>query len=405
MAHLEDYLMFLEERRKAILAYLDKHEKGSVQFFSEIFKVSKETIRKDLNMLDQQLLVIRCYGGAMIKRHRLVSNINDKECITSLMTRYEKQKFKKRGDRMNGNVCILGSFNVDIVAQVARFPKGGESILAQKSMLGPGGKGANQALAASHADAKVHFVAKVGTDQFSQFAHDHLSSSKINSFTLYQSDKEPTGNAVIYVSEENGENMIAIYPGANLTITDKEIVMLESYLKQSDILLVQLENNIDAVLNAMKLAKTIGVKVVLNPAPYSKDIQQLLPYIDIITPNETEASLMSGVEVNDFDSAKLAAEKIYLLGIQTVIITLGSKGSLIFDGKHHQHIKPFLAVPIDTTGAGDAFNGAFCASLAKGETLYQSAVYASAFASLAVEREGASNMPSHQNVLKRMENK
>ncbi len=199
--------------------------------------------------------------------------------------------------------------------------------------------------------------------------------------------------------------MIAIYPGANLTITDKEIVMLESYLKQSDILLVQLENNIDAVLNAMKLAKTIGVKVVLNPAPYSKDILQLLPYIDIITPNETEASLMSGVEVNDFDSAKLAAEKIYLLGIQTVIITLGSKGSLIFDGKHHQHIKPFLAVPIDTTGAGDAFNGAFCASLAKGETLYQSAVYASAFASLAVEREGASNMPSHQNVLKRMENK
>ncbi|KES16119.1 Sugar kinase, ribokinase family [Gilliamella apis SCGC AB-598-P17] len=396
--------MFLEERQKAILDYLDKHEKGSVQYFSEIFKVSKETIRKDLSTLAKQLLVIRCYGGAMIKRHRLVSNITDKECITSLMTRYDKQKFKKRGDRMNGNVCILGSFNVDIVAQVARFPKGGESILAQKRMIGPGGKGANQALAASHADAKVHFVAKVGTDQFNQFAHDHLSSSKINSFTLYQSDKEPTGNAVIYVSEENGENMIAIYPGANLTITDKEIVMLESYLKQSDILLVQLENNIDAVLNAMKLAKAMGVKVVLNPAPYSKDIQQLLSYIDIITPNETEASLMSGVEVNDFDSAKLAAEKIYSLGIQTVIITLGSKGSLIYDGKHHQHIKPFLAVPVDTTGAGDAFNGAFCASLAKGETLYQAAVYASAFASLAVEREGASNMPSHQNVLKRMAN-
>lgn len=306
---------------------------------------------------------------------------------------------------MNGNICILGSFNIDIVAQVARFPKGGESILAQKSMIGPGGKGANQALAASYAEAKVHFVAKVGKDQFSQFAHDHLSSSKINSFTLYQSDKEPTGNAVIYVSEEDGENMIAVYSGANLTITDEEIVALESHLKQSDILLVQLENNLDATRNAMRLAKALGVKVILNPAPYSAEMMQLVKYTDIITPNETEASLMSGIEIVDLDTAKLAAEKIHALGIQTVIITLGSKGSLIFDGKDHQHVKPFPAVPVDTTGAGDAFNGAFCASLAKGQTIYQSAVYASAFASLAVEREGASNMPSHQLVIQRMANK
>lgn len=397
--------MFLEERQKAILDYLDKHETGSVQHFSNIFNVSKETIRKDLSALAKQHFIIRCYGGAMILRHKLVSSIAHKENIASLLTRYKKQKTKKRGEKMNGNICILGSFNIDIVAQVSRFPKGGESILAQRSLIGPGGKGANQALAASHAEAKVHFVAKVGTDQFSQFAHNHLTLSKINSFTLYQSEKEPTGNAVIYVSEENGENMIAIYPGANLTITDEEIAMLESNLKQSDILLVQLENNIDAISNAVKLAKAVGVKVVLNPAPYSKEVIQLIPYIDIITPNETEASLMSGIEVNDLDSAKLAAEKIHSLGIQTVIITLGSKGSLIFDGKEHQHIKPFLAVSVDTTGAGDAFNGAFCASLAKGESLYQSANYASAFASLAVEREGASNMPSHQSVLQRMANK
>ncbi|GAA5112559.1 ribokinase [Orbus sasakiae] len=397
--------MFLEERQKAILDYLDKHEKGSVQYFADTFHVSKETVRKDLTSLAKQNLVIRCYGGAMILRQKFVSNVTSKENITSLLTRYKKQKEKNRGEKMNGNICILGSFNIDIVAQVARFPKGGESILAQKSMIGPGGKGANQALAASYAEAKVHFVAKVGKDQFSQFAHDHLSSSKINSFTLYQSDKEPTGNAVIYVSEEDGENMIAVYSGANLTITDEEIVALESHLKQSDILLVQLENNLDATRNAMRLAKALGVKVILNPAPYSAEMMQLVKYTDIITPNETEASLMSGIEIVDLDTAKLAAEKIHALGIQTVIITLGSKGSLIFDGKDHQHVKPFPAVPVDTTGAGDAFNGAFCASLAKGQTIYQSAVYASAFASLAVEREGASNMPSHQLVIQRMANK
>lgn len=396
--------MFLEERQKAILDYLDNHEKATVQYFSSVFHVSKETIRKDLSSLTKQNLIIRCHGGAMILRQKFISNVTSKENITSLLTKYKKQKVKNRGEKMNGNICILGSFNIDIVAQVARFPKGGESILAQKSMIGPGGKGANQALAASYAEAKVHFVAKVGKDQFSQFAHDHLSSSKINSFTLYQSDKEPTGNAVIYVSEEDGENMIAIYSGANLTITDEEIIALENNLKQSDILLVQLENNIDATCNAMRLAKAVGVKVILNPAPYSKDVKQLIPYTDIITPNETEASLMSGIEVVDLGSAKLAADKIHSLGVQIVIITLGSKGSLIFDGKEYQHVKPFLAVPVDTTGAGDAFNGAFCAALAKGQSIYQSAMYASAFASLAVEREGASNMPSHQNVLQKMAN-
>lgn len=303
---------------------------------------------------------------------------------------------------MGGQVCILGSFNVDIVAHVARFPKSGESLMAKKNKIGPGGKGANQALAASHADTMVHFITKVGTDQFSQFAHNHIASSQINSFTLYQSETEPTGSAVIYVSEEDGENMIAIYPGANLTITHDEITAIEEKLKNADVLLVQLENNLDAIAHAMTLAQSLGVKVVLNPAPYCVEVLPLLKNIDIITPNETEASLMSGIEITDLATAKLAAEKIHTLGVNTIIITLGSKGSLIFDGKTHQHVKPFIAKPVDTTGAGDSFNGAFCASLAKGQSIYQAATYASAFASLAVEREGASNMPSHQQVLQRL---
>lgn len=139
-------------------------------------------------------------------------------------------------------------------------------------------------MAASRAGAKVHFVAKVGKDQFSQFAYDHLSSSEILSFKLYQSDSEPTGNAIIYVSQQDGENMIAIYPGANKTITDDEVAAIMPELADSNVLLLQLENNFAATLNAMKLAKTLNSKVVLNPAPYSHDALNCLEYVDVITP-------------------------------------------------------------------------------------------------------------------------
>ena len=303
---------------------------------------------------------------------------------------------------MKGKVCILGSFNVDIVAKVERFPKGGESLLAVGSTLGPGGKGANQATAGSRAGAKVHFVSKVGKDQFSQFAYDHLTSSEIHSFTLYQSDTEPTGNAIIYVSQENGENMIAIYSGANTTISEDEVAAITPELEDSDVLLVQLENNFVATLSAMKLAKALGVKVILNPAPFSNNALDCLEYVDLITPNETEASQLSGIEVQDLASAKEAARRIVSQGAKRVIITMGSRGALLLDGDQFQYIPAFPAMSVDTTGAGDAFNGALASSIANGQTLVQAATYASAFASLAVEREGASNMPDHEQVLARL---
>ncbi len=303
---------------------------------------------------------------------------------------------------MSGRVCILGSFNVDIVAKVKRFPRGGESLLAESSSLGPGGKGSNQATAASRAGARVHFVSKVGKDQFSQFACDHLASSAIHSFRLYQSETEPTGNAIIYVSDEDGENMIAIYPGANKTITDEEIAEMAAELAESNVLLVQLENNISAILGAIKLAKAMGVTIVMNPAPYSSEVVQCLPYIDLVTPNETEASQLSGIEVTDIHSAKKAALAIVALGVPQVIITLGSQGALLYQNKQFQLIHPFPALCVDSTGAGDAFNGALAAALADGRPLLQAATYACAFASLAVELEGASNMPSHQQAVSRL---
>lgn len=137
---------------------------------------------------------------------------------------------------MSGRVCVFGSFNVDIVAKVSRFPRGGESLMALGSSVGPGGKGTNQATAASKAGAYVHFVSKVGKDQFSRMASEHLTLSEIDSFNLYQSDTEPTGSAIIYVSQDDGENMIAIYSGANITVTDAEVQGIFPALKKSDIL-------------------------------------------------------------------------------------------------------------------------------------------------------------------------
>lgn len=400
--------MFLEERRHLIWQYLNKHERGTVNYFSACHGVSKETIRSDLNILAEMGLVKRCHGGAIILRRSLQSELISETgrgfevLLQPIAHRKPKNDHQQKGKVMQGKVCVFGSFNVDIVARVERFPRGGESLLALASSLGPGGKGANQATAASKAGAKVHFAAKVGKDQFSQLAADHLNASEIHSYTLYQSDSEPTGNAIIYVSQENGENMIAIYSGANKTITHNEVQAIASELSSSDVLLVQLENNLDAIVALIEMAHGLGKTVILNPAPCSDEIIQCLPFVDVITPNETEASLLSGVDVRDLDTAKEAALIIADMGAKKVLITMGSRGALLLDNKQFSHIRAFPAVTVDTTGAGDAFNGALAASLAAGNSLVQAATWASAFASLAVELEGASNMPDFEQATARL---
>lgn len=293
--------MYLEERRLAIIQHLIENDNGSVAYYSARFGVSKETIRHDLNALAESGFVRRCHGGAILSKRNLLSELssgNSNELLellkkinsdSEIFNDYRGQK------KMSGRVCVFGSFNVDIVAKVSRFPRGGESLMALGSSVGPGGKGTNQATAASKAGAYVHFVSKVGKDQFSRMASEHLTLSEIDSFNLYQSDTEPTGSAIIYVSQDDGENMIAIYSGANITVTDAEVQGIFPALKKSDILLVQLENNFEATFSLVKSARELGKKVILNPAPYSPKAKEFLPFIDIITPNETEASLLSGI--------------------------------------------------------------------------------------------------------------
>lgn len=303
---------------------------------------------------------------------------------------------------MNGKVCVLGSFNVDIVARVPRFPRGGETLVGDSSFIGPGGKGANQALAAARAGGRVHYIGKCGNDEFATFAHNHLESCGFASFTLYRSDEQATGRAVIYVSGENAENMIAIYPGANIALTEDEIDAVRDEIRDADVLLLQLETNLPALAQAMALAQGGGTQVICNPAPCNPALRESMAFITIITPNESEASLLSGLPVENLSDAEKAALAIAAMGPRTVIITLGSRGLLLFDRGGFTHVPAFPARPVDTTGAGDAFNGAFAAALAEGQNLLQACEYAAAFASLAVERAGASNLPNREEALVRL---
>jgi ribokinase len=398
--------MYKGQRQEKIIQLLRQQGQASVKSLALQLGVTKETIRTDLAKLQIEGMVLRHHGGVSLKKHLMQNELLKDENldISHLMqihhkTHYVQQKGASKD--MVGKVCVFGSFNVDIVAKVNRFPKNGETLIAKETTFGPGGKGANQALAAHSAGARVHFATKVGKDQFNPFAKTHFACSGMESFSIYETDKATTGSAVIYVND-TGENVIAISPGANLLVTDEEVAELIPYVTESKVLLVQLENNFDAIDGVMKLAKGLSVQVILNPAPYSKAIDNLIANADIITPNETEASQISGVEVVDIITAKKAAQIIHDKGAKNIIITMGKQGSVLFDGEYFSHIPAYSAVAVDTTGAGDAFNGALAASLAKGNKLSQAAFYATAFASLAVEREGAANMPNNTLVEARM---
>lgn len=400
--------MYRDTRREHIIRLLRSREECSVSDLAEHFSVTKETIRADLTWLQKRGIVTRHHGGVSLKKHLMQSALFQHDYVDmSLLLKQQQRGIgyltsqDEKGRIMVGKVCILGSFNVDIVAKVHRFPRDGETLIARETTLGPGGKGANQALASHRGGAQIHFACKVGCDQFNLFARNHIESVGMGSFTLYETDNAATGCAVIYVNDE-GENMIAISPGANLELTDGDIAQLSHFIAESDVFVVQMENNLSATQLALKCAKELQVTTILNPAPWSPDVASLLPFADIVTPNETEATAMSGVQVHDIPTAMQAATHIYNAGQCAVIITMGKQGALIFDGQHYSHIPAFSAVAVDTTGAGDAFNGALAASLAKGESLVRSAWYASAFASLAVEQEGAANMPDDSLVAARM---
>lgn len=388
-------------RHKRIINLIKMNGIVKVSCLSREFKVTPETIRNDLNELAQKGIVVRCHGGAYVEIESL-DRVAKKEIIHHMQNENPVTKNRKQGSGMTSKVCVMGSFNVDMISYLPRLPEAGESLLATKFMFSPGGKGCNQALAASSADSQVHFITKIGCDQFSEFATSFILSSQISTSSIYKTEDYQTGTASIFVDEYSGQNIIAIFSGANMAITADEVKLQTDVIAGSDIVLLQLETNIEALQEMVLIAKENKVPVILNPAPYNENVHLIIEDIDYLTPNETEASLISGIEVIDIKTAKQAAFSIYQKGAKHVVITLGEKGSVAYDGKFYIYSPIFPAVVRNTAGAGDAFNGALASDLAKGKNFATALRYASAFSSLAVETVNASEMPEDTSVIHRI---
>ena len=281
-------------------------------------------------------------------------------------------------------ISVLGIFVADLVFFGKKIPDEGETILGNNFVIGPGGKGSNQAVAAAKAGVKTHFISKIGDDQFGQMAKKIYDEAKVDYSNVIISNEHSTGAAAIMVNEQSGANAINVFPGAAGAITNSDIDNAEEAIKNSKIFLTQLEAPKDTVMYAIKKAKELGVQTILNPAPAADIDKSIFPFIDYFTPNETEASFYVEHPVETLDDASRAAKTLIEMGINNVIITLGEKGAY-FANANETFSSPIanLSNPVvDTTGAGDAFNAGFAAALTEGQNIKDAIAFASATAGL-----------------------
>jgi ribokinase len=296
-------------------------------------------------------------------------------------------------------IVVVGSYVVDLMSRTPHLPKPGETVLGGPFKMGPGGKGGNQATAAARCGSEVTFVTKLGDDIFGREALKHFNGEKVNTQYIKVDPNQATGVALIEV-DDHSENSIVVALGACGTITESEVLAVEEKVKEADIVLLQLETSIEAVVTTVKLAKKYGIPVILNPAPYQQFPREILKDVAYITPNETEACELSGIEVTDEVTALAAAKRIYEMGVGTVIITLGSKGAFFYRGGEKGELVPsFKVKAVDTTGAGDAFNGGFTHAISNGYNVKDAIVFGNTVAALSVTKLGtAPAMPYKHEV-------
>ncbi|SFN54134.1 ribokinase [Izhakiella capsodis] len=287
-----------------------------------------------------------------------------------------------------GKLAVLGSINADHILNLAQFPRPGETVIGKQYEVAYGGKGANQAVAAGRAGADVTFVACIGSDDIGRQMRQQFNRDGINVTTIEEVEGEATGVALIYVNKE-GENIIGIYAGANGALTPERVQKQWQIIAQADALLMQLESPIESVQLAAEIAVKNRCKVILNPAPAAKLSDKLLALVDIITPNETEAQTLTGIDVSDDNGAALAAAALHKKGIATVIITLGNRGAWLSEGGKGKKIAGFKVSAVDTIAAGDTFNGALITALLEAQPLDEAIIFAHAAAAIAVTRSGA----------------
>ncbi|MBS7302131.1 MAG: ribokinase [Bacteroidales bacterium] len=280
-------------------------------------------------------------------------------------------------------VVVIGSSNTDMTIKGDRLPKPGETVLGGEFRMGPGGKGANQAVAARRLGADVSFICKVGRDIFGDNAISGYQKEGIDCSRILRSDKA-SGTALILV-DGNAENCIAVAPGANADLTPEDVDSVADVIRSADYLILQLEIPVESVLRAAKIAHEAGVYVILNPAPACHLPEELFGYISLITPNQTESALLSGVE----DNLDAAVERLMQLGVKDVVVTLGSKGSLVISEGAKTLVPSLKVKAVDTTAAGDTFCGALCVALSEGCSLVDAAGFATKASALTVQKMGA----------------
>ena len=287
------------------------------------------------------------------------------------------------------DISVLGIFVADISFSGSKIPAVGETILGNKYNVGPGGKGCNQAVAIARLGAKVNFISKIGKDSYGELALETLKKNNINTESVIQDEKLQTGVAGILVDKNSGKNAINVIVGAPSTLKINEINKHINIIKSSKIFLTQLEVPKDVTLHCLKTAKENGCLTILNPAPASEITKEFYSNIDYFTPNETEAEFYTGIKITNEKEAKQAANKLINLGIKKIIITLGEKGLFYSDGKEEVYLKASYAKAIDTTGAGDAFNGGLAFGLLKEKPIKECLEFANKVAGLSTTKLGA----------------
>ncbi|HVX72129.1 MAG TPA: ribokinase [Devosia sp.] len=292
-------------------------------------------------------------------------------------------------------VAVLGSFVADLAFRAGRLPGVGETMIGSGFKLGPGGKGSNQAVAAARAGAHVTFISKIGRDEFGRIARATWQQEGIVD-AVSDSDSAPTGAAFIYVNDRTGENAIIVVPGAAMAITPADVEGAAEAIRNAAVFVTQLEQPVDAALRGLEIARAAAVVTIFNPAPAEPVPDTLYPLCDFVTPNESEAALLTGVAVASPDDARRAGDVFLRKGVGTALITLGENGVLLHGRTTSLHLPAFNAGPVvETAGAGDAFNGGFAAALARGDTPEAAARFGCAVAGLSVTRPGtAPAMPT-----------
>ncbi len=296
-------------------------------------------------------------------------------------------------------IAVIGSLNMDLVVKAPRIPKPGETILGADNLhMIPGGKGANQAYASATLGAEVAMIGRVGDDTFGEQLINSLKKAGVNIQHITHDSDASTGIALIVV-EEGGQNSIVVSPGANGCVLPVDVLQAEEAIRSSSLILLQLEIPLPVVIKAAQCAKDHGVKVILNPAPAQQLPAELLSLTDILIPNKTETTLLSGCDVGTDDGIRQASSRLHQSGVKTIIMTRGKQGVTLMTENEITHFPAFPINPVDTTAAGDAFVGSFAVAFAEGRPLTEAVRYGNAAGALAATKPGAQpSMPDRDDL-------